>query len=415
MQLFRIRPSHFSRLLVVIVCSFFLASCSLKDMSEQASLIESEGIIKGNIKITSSQKGALVVNTLQKVNGTILIDNQRIYKRNSKFELPVIPDEYYLFCYIDNNNDSKFQPNEHGHFFGKPTSINISANQVFDTGEIVISGPVPKIDPDLVVITKLHPVWNNIGTIVTLDDPRFTRDFYSMGLWTPFDFLDQAEGGLFFFEKYQKEKIPVVFVHGVNGGPTDWQTVLSSIDKDLFQPWVLYYPSGIRLDSASGYLFEALKVIKSKYDFQEFIVVAHSMGGLVTRSFIKKYEELTTSNFPNIKFVMTINSPMNGMSAAASGVKYSPIVVPSWRDVEPNSEFLEDLHTWNWPKDIPYHLVISYIEGESGDGVVPLNSQSQLKLQNEASRTYVFNNDHVGTLNDPDFLTLLNNLLKESL
>ncbi len=384
-------------------------------MKDQASLVESKGLIKGNVKITSSQEGNLVINTLQKIDGLIIIGNQRIYYRDSEFELPVIPGEYYLFCYIDQNNDGKFQPIEHGSIYGDRTPINIGQNQVFDAGEIIISGPVPNLDPERVKISKLHTIWANIGTVVSLDDPRFNRDFYSMGLWTPFDFLSQAEGGLFFFEKYQKNKTPIVFVHGVNGGPTDWKTVLSSIDREHFQPWVLYYPSGVHLDTISGYLYEALKVIKSKHDFQEFIVVAHSMGGLVTRSFIKQYEEFTTEKAPKIKFVMTINSPMNGMSAASSGVKYSPIVVPSWRDVEPNSEFLKDLHTWNWPKDIPYHLVISYVEGESGDGVVPLNSQSQLKLQSEASRTYVFNNDHVGTLNDPDFLTLLNTLLKESL
>lgn len=108
---------------------------------------------------------------------------------------------------------------------------------------------------------------------------------------------------------------------------------------------------------------------------------------------------------------MTINSPMDGMAAAASGVKHSPIVVPSWRDVEPGSEFLNDLHTWNWPKEIPYHLVISYTDGESGDGVVPLQSQSQFKLQSESTRIYLFNNDHVGTLSDKIFLKAFNHIL----
>ena len=38
--------------------------------------------------------------------------------------------------------------------------------------------------------------------------------------------------------------------------------------------------------------------------------------------------------------------------------------------------------------------------GKSGDGVVTLLSQVPLKLQSESTRMYVFNNDHVGTLND---------------
>jgi hypothetical protein len=103
------------------------------------------------------------------------------------------------------------------------------------------------------------------------------------------------------------------------------------------------------------------------------------------------------------------------MSAASSGVKHSPIVVPSWRDVEPGSEFLQDIHTWNWPRGIPYHLVVSYEDGDSGDGVVPLQSQTPPKLQSEATRMYVFNNDHEGTLSDKSFLALFNGILKDTL
>ena len=135
------------------------------------------------------------------------------------------------------------------------------------------------------------------------------------------------------------------------------------------------------------------------------------MGGLVTRSFVKKYIEHAPGNSKRLRLVMTVNSPMAGMSAAAAGVKHSPIVVPSWRDVEPGSEFLQGIHTWDWPREIPYHLVLSYANGESGDGVVPLQSQVPLKLQSESTRMYVFNNDHVGTLNDTNYLALFNRIL----
>ena len=84
-------------------------------------------------------------------------------------------------------------------------------------------------------------------------------------------------------------------------------------------------------------------------------------------------------------------------------------------DVEPNSEFLKDIHAWDWPKDIPYHLVISYTEGNSSDGVVPLQSQSPMRLQAEATRMYIFNDDHVGILNDNKFIETLNMVLLTAL
>jgi hypothetical protein len=112
--------------------------------------------------------------------------------------------------------------------------------------------------------------------------------------------------------------------------------------------------------------------------------------------------------------VVTVNSPMAGMSTAASGVEHSPIVIPSWRDVNPYSEFMKEINTWVWPKTIPYHLFVSYLDGESGDGVVSLQDQAQLKLQSEATRVYVINNEHSGTINDQNFHKLLNQALKGS-
>jgi hypothetical protein len=90
-------------------------------------------------------------------------------------------------------------------------------------------------------------------------------------------------------------------------------------------------------------------------------------------------------------------------------------VVPSWRDIEPNSAFLQGIQSWKWPQEIPYHLVFSYNNGKSDDGVVPLESQIPQKLQSESTRMYAFNNDHVGTLNDNNFLALLNRILKDKI
>jgi len=101
---------------------------------------------------------------------------------------------------------------------------------------------------------------------------------------------------------------------------------------------------------------------------------------------------------------MTINSPMMGMRSATTSVDYSPIVVPSWRDVAEDSEFIRKILAWKWPAQIPYHLVFSYQPGESGDGVVALGSQIPIGLQQEAARVYGFQATHAGILGDPVFL-----------
>lgn len=117
------------------------------------------------------------------------------------------------------------------------------------------------------------------------------------------------------------------------------------------------------------------------------------MGGLTARSFVKKYLDHMPVNQEKLGFVMTVNNPMGGTAAAASEVRHSPIVVPSWLGIEPNSEFLKDLHTWQWPDKTPYHLVISCKAGKGDDGVIPLQIQALVSLQTEADRVLILNNN----------------------
>jgi pimeloyl-ACP methyl ester carboxylesterase len=403
-------------LLMVLFCFIFtLPGCSIKEIHEQTQIVENVGLIKGKINLTSNQKGPVIVLRFRDENGIPVLRSQGIASEKGYFQFSVIPGTHYIAAFIDVNKDGRYQPEEHGNYHGFPSKIDVAPKHTVNLDTITITGVVPRPETEIKSIAKISAVWENIGRIITLDDPRFSRDNYSMGLWKPVDFLDHAEGGLFFLQEYQQGKVPVLSVHGVNGGPADWEKVIESLDKQLFQPWVFYYPSGLRLDMISDYLLEAVSRLQHKHGFTEFYVIAHSMGGLVTRSFVKKYVEHAPENSKRLRLVMTVNSPMAGMPAAASGVKHLPIVVPSWRDVEPNSAFLKGIHTWKWPQEIPYHLVFSYTTGKSSDGLVSLQSQVPLKLQSESIRMYAFNNDHVGTLNDNNFLALFNRILKDNL
>ncbi len=402
--------------LTFLCCLLFaMPGCSLIKIHEQTKLVESVGFIKGNIKLTSDQQGAVIVLQFRDKKGIPVLERHVIASEKGDFLFSVGPGKYYIAAFIDVNNDGLYQQEEHGNYHGLPSKIDVAPKQTVTIGSITIDREVHKPDTEIKPIVKIRAVWKNIGKVAALDDPRFSRDNYELGLWRPVDFLDQAEGGLFFLQEYQKGKIPVLLVHGVNGGPADWEKVIESLDKRFFQPWVLYYPSGLRLDMISDYLVEAVSRLQHKYAFTEFNVIAHSMGGLVARSFVKKYIEHAAENSKRLRLVMTVNSPMAGMPAAAAGIRQSPIVIPSWRDVEPDSAFLQGIHAWNWPPEIPYHLVFSFTDEESGDGVVPLQSQVPLKLQLESIRMYAFNNDHVGTLNDNNFIDLLNRILKDNI
>jgi pimeloyl-ACP methyl ester carboxylesterase len=203
--------------------------------------------------------------------------------------------------------------------------------------------------------------------------------------------------------------MPVVFVHGIFGSALEFKDVVASLDRSRYQPWVMQYPSGAPLDVVSDYLADALSQLNVKYGFKEIVVVAHSMGGLVTRSFVMKHEA-RRSRYRLAK-VFTINSPLYGMDSAASGVKSSPIVVPVWRDVAAGSEFVARLHAWHWPVDVPYFLIFSYMPGEEGDGVVPLRSQLSNSLQEEATVIRGVQAQHAEILHDAYFIQLFNEML----
>jgi len=208
--------------------------------------------------------------------------------------------------------------------------------------------------------------------------------------------------------------VPVIFVHGMGDGPRRWQPAVESLDRRQFQPWVLYYPTGLRLEVVSNYFAAAVHELRRRYGFAQFAIVAHSMGGLVTRSFVQRLHAHYPDDEQALRIVITVNSPQGGLASASAGVEYSPIVIPSWQDVAAGSEFLKALDERGWPRAIPYHLVFSYEGEKNGDGTVVLPSQIPVALQSDATRIYGFEDTHTGTLADKRFLELMNRLLAES-
>lgn len=389
-----------------------LCACSLAEISRQIGVVENLGSIEGKVEVQSDQKGPVIVLRFEVRDNVLTLENHEIASSDGRYEFAAEPGEYLIAAFIDVNQDGNFQRGrEHGNFNSDPLTVRLEARQTLKIKTIVISGDPPLLaDGQKAVIAEAAAI-RNIGKVVSLDDPQFNRENYSMGMWRPIDFLEQVGGGLMFLEEYDPDRIPVVFVHGMSGGPTDLRKPIESLDTARFQPWILYYPSGLRLDIVSDYLVRAITALQSKYGFQRFDVVAHSMGGLVTRSFVKKYVERFPERATQIGLVVTVNSPMGGMASAAHGVDMSPIVVPAWRDVATGSDFLTDLHAWVWPSNVPYYLIFSHQKKSGDDGVIALESQIPLKLQTEAVRTYGFVNTHVGTLNDETFLDLFQEIV----
>ena len=402
-------------LLATVISVLALAGCSLRDIQEQIQITENAGIIEGRVTVSSSQQGPVIVNRYHKEGETFVQDSYTRAGTAGDFRFHSAPGVYYIAAFIDVNRDGQFQRGEHydyhGSSTGRPAAITLEPGQRVALEALDISGTLSATTGEENIRVELTPLTTNLGRIVSLNDPMFAAENHTLGMWKPVEFLTRIGGGVLFLQPYRKDRIPVLFIHGINGGPSDWESAIRGLDGERFQPWVLYYPSGVRLDMISDYLAAALSRLHDEYGFNRLYVVAHSMGGLIARSFVRKYLDRYPEQAQVIRLVMTVNSPMAGMKSAASGVNNSPLVIPAWRDVASDSDFLHDLHAWTWPADIPYYLVFSYKTGGSDDGTVSLQSQIPLKLQMEASRVYGFNHTHTEILNDPAFLDLLHSIL----
>jgi hypothetical protein len=96
--------------------------------------------------------------------------------------------------------------------------------------------------------------------------------------------------GLYFLEPYDPSRIPVVFVHGLASTPFTWVKTVNGLQQDpevrkRYQPWVFGYATGNPiLYSALRLREELAKVDKVYPNHLPYVLVGHSMGGMLTHA-----------------------------------------------------------------------------------------------------------------------------------
>lgn len=258
------------------------------------------------------------------------------------------------------------------------------------------------------------------GKVTTLSDPRFAAENVKAGMRAPYDFILNVGPGVYFLEKYDPSRIPVLFVHGIDGSPHNFKYLIERLDRQRFQPWVYYYPSGARLGLIADHLAQTVLQVELRYRVPKLIVVAHSMGGLVARGFLLRSEP----DRLHIPLFISISTPWGGQSAAQIGLDLSPTAVRSWHDIAPESDYLQSLFYTqsagrrSLPALTRHQLLFSFRKGsssfgESSDQVVTVASELRAEAQDEAAGVYGFDATHTGILEDPQVSLRVNKLLEE--
>lgn len=405
---------HWALLLLFGMAGCTNFSALRQDLQESRAQL---GRIAGETRSASCPDCPIVLVALEKPDSTH-VHTYRVYERAGGFSLVIPGISRYLFAFNDLNNDFQFQDNEPHAWLHLPESFGAGAQ--VDNLKLTLT---PRADQPLPAFGNLFDLRGTnsgnidvqLGTPAHLSDPRFDEDIAETGLWQPWRFMKEGYAGVYFLDEYDPGKIPVLFVHGINGSPRNFAMLAGSLDRKRFQPWVFYYPSGIELAAMGDALFGLLSELHHRHGFNDLHIVAHSMGGLVSRGYIKTCARTDTCRY--LRSFVSISSPFGGHEAARSGVVYAPAVIPVWRSMVPGSGFLRTLLTEPPPAGVAHHLLFGYrnnamVGSASSDGTISLTSQLRPEAQSQATSIRGFNEDHMSILDAAEVLRYVNHLLE---
>jgi pimeloyl-ACP methyl ester carboxylesterase len=251
-----------------------------------------------------------------------------------------------------------------------------------------------------------------VDKITTINNSIFLKKHGKVGLWLPYKFIDEIGGGIYFLDVYDKEKTPILFVHGAGGNGIEWNYMINNIDQNKYQPIVVSYPSGVKLEVTVDILSKKLEKIITKYKMKELIIIAHSMGGLVSKSLIRKINKKRDL----VKTFITLSTPWKGHEGA-SNTKDLPYYIPSWLDMQPKSEFISSIKDKNILTGVNHYLLFGYkgsmtLYGRDNDGTISLKSQLEDYAQNDARKIFGFNETHTSILVSEKVIKNINLILK---
>jgi len=244
------------------------------------------------------------------------------------------------------------------------------------------------------------------GEVVKIYDERFSPDNARSGWWNPTSFMKAFGARIYMLEPYDPRKIPVLFVHGARGTPQDWVYFLIRMDRNKYQPWFYYYPSGIRLSLATHLLYENLAELHKRYGFRKMGIAAHSVGG-IARSLLVRYDLDEKDSY--VKLYATFATPWTGFPMADIATSIPQKKIPVWFDVGTQSPFISrtlDARLAPW---IHHYIFYGRYDRVTGDGAV------DKRVAMDAKAKLPFDCTHDSILSDRKVFRKFSEVMKKEL
>lgn len=129
--------------------------------------------------------------------------------------------------------------------------------------------------------------------------------------------------GLFYFNVNQElsdgealDRKSVILVHGLDDPGKVWQNLAPKLAKEGFSVWLMHYPNDQPIVESARLFFKELKGRK-KLGIQRISIVAHSMGGLVSREMLTSPEieysrSIKNREVPEVATFIMVGTPNHG-------------------------------------------------------------------------------------------------------
>jgi pimeloyl-ACP methyl ester carboxylesterase len=124
----------------------------------------------------------------------------------------------------------------------------------------------------------------------------------------------EAPGGMALDQK------SVVLIHGLDDPGKVWQSLAPELVKEDFNVWLMQYPNDQPIVESAQLFFKELKGFK-QLGIQRISIVAHSMGGLVSREMLTSPEieysrSAENSLVPEVAALIMVGTPNHGSQLA---------------------------------------------------------------------------------------------------
>jgi len=400
-----------------------LSACGIQDLKEDLEIVtEGYGYLKA--RASDADVGAsILVALVRKDNDGDAIANARSVGLDEPFYVLVSKADYTLLAFSDSNGDFSYQPGEPAAMIEDPVinwfrdmegqkrvdydALEIQAIELSSATNLDQS-----LDLSVAALRTSGRAAENFLEVVTWEHEAFSAENKALGMWQPGAFQEQVGYGLYLLEEFDPAKKSIVLVHGIDDTPLVFTSMVEVIPDD-YQVLLFHYPSSFPLEYTSYVLNETLDELVRRYELPQVDVMAHSMGGLVSKGMIYQADETLREK---MDIFISVASPYGGHTAAAAGLKWSPVIAPVWWAMAPGSEYLTTIDSVDLTNRPEHHLIYTYSQETGGprekdDGVVSVESQLADSAQKNAIAIYGVADNHVGVMHNACVTDLVGSIL----